>query len=114
MPDFRLDQAVSDQRIEQFAAHFQPVPFEHAQVELQIVTGFLNALGLECGPELLQNAHRFLGVRRQRNVVTRVWRQRKRQAQRLRLFGVAAAPHDMETKRVFAQQSRCQLTPLGR
>ena len=43
---FRLDQAVSDHRIKQFAAHGNALPFEHAQIEFEIVPNLFDALGL--------------------------------------------------------------------
>ena len=47
MTQIRIDQRMGDHHVEQLSLRRYTVPFEHAQVELEIVTNFFDALILE-------------------------------------------------------------------
>jgi len=62
MPHIRLDEAVGYHGVEELAFDVNPLAFEHAQVEFQVVPDFFNAPGLQ------QNAQ-FLGERLRRCLI---------------------------------------------
>src|SRR6266568_5250544 len=90
MAHVRFNQAMSNHGIEESSAHRNPVPFEHAQIELEIVSDFFAPLGFEHRAELLQNASYLRLIVGHRNVVTAVRRERKRHPEQARLFGIQA------------------------
>ena len=117
MAHLRLDEAVRDHRIEELPAHRNALPLEHAQVELEVVPDLLDAVRLQHGPELLQDRGcvrlERVVVWRHGDVVARVRRERERQPDQARLFGVEAGGFGVEAEAVQLLQGLNELRPLG-
>ena len=105
MAHVRLDQTVSHHGVEEFAAQFQSVPPEHAQIELKIVPDLFNSLRFEGGAQFLQDKLCLGGIFRDRNIVATVLSERKSQAHQAPLLWISTIRLQGETKGIFAQQS---------
>ena len=96
----RFEEAVGDHGVEELAADRHALPFEDAEIELEVVADFFDALGFEHGAELVENRLGRGGLRGHGDIVADVGRERERQPDQARRFGIEAGGLGVEAEGV--------------